>query len=124
LRGVGGVLTVVAVIQTADHILDAVEADIDQGTGGTQTARTVAVEGGGWAGACVGAEAGAEMGLMCGEFAPICSPVGGLIMGGVGYHYGAGAVQDAIDYGPNAARDAYITMDRGIWDLYGMGQYR
>jgi RHS repeat-associated protein len=126
VRGVGEVFLVIGAIQTADHLADAVDADIRDGTGGTQTARAAATEGGGWAGACYGGEIGAEAGLMCGEAAPICSPIGGLIMGGIGYHYGSAAVDKAIDVIPSQqdAESFVGWLDWHIWDLYGASAYR
>jgi RHS repeat-associated protein len=126
VRGAGTVLFVLGALQTADHVTGAIAADIDQGTGGTQTARAVATETGGWVAASYGAEAGAYCGLACGEFAPICSPVGALVLGGVGYHYGSESVDEAIDVIPTKQDVERFSgwLDWNISNLYGAGQYR
>ncbi len=93
----GDAMTAVAVAQSINHVATAVNADIRDGTGGAQTARAVATESGGWAGALMGGEVGAEAGLVCGPYAPICSPIGGLVLGGVGYWAGSGTVNSIID---------------------------
>lgn len=126
VRGVGEVFFVVGVVQTTDHLASALEADIRDGTGGRQVGRAAATETGGWVGATYGAEVGAEAGLLCGEAAPVCSPVGGLIMGGVGYHYGSKAVDQAIDVIPSRqdANEFANWLDWNIWNLYGVGAYR
>ncbi len=102
LQGAGRVMTVVAAAQSAQHIGNAVMADIQQGTGGLQTAKAVTHEASGWAGALyggeVGAEVGAEAGLVCGPFAEICSPAGALIGGGIGYFVASGAADSVIQW--------------------------
>ena len=121
VRGGGEALLVLGVIQTADHLADAVEADIQDGTGGRQTARAAATESGGWAGACYGGELGGELGLLCGEAAPICSPVGALVLGGIGYHYGSEGVDQAIDAIPSAeeVNQFHGWLEFNIYNLYG-----
>jgi hypothetical protein len=91
-------MTVVAIVQSTDHVLSAVNADIQQGTGGAQTAAAVAHEAGGWAGALAGGEVGAGAGLICGPAAEICSPIGALVLGGIGYWSGAGTVDAIINW--------------------------
>ena len=106
--GVGDGLFILGAIQTTDHITSAIQADIDQGTGGAQTARATAEEVGGWTAAAYGGEAGAAAGLYCGEFAPICSPVLGLVGGGVGYAFGTSAVDHILDGPGNLLVNMYV----------------
>jgi RHS repeat-associated protein len=126
VRGLGEGMMVVGAIQTADHLANAIEADVRDGTGGRQTARAAATETGGWVAAGYGAETGAELGLSCGEAAPICSPVGALILGGVGYHYGSEGVNQAINVVPTPEDVNRFSgwLDWNIWNLYGLGAYR
>jgi RHS repeat-associated protein len=97
LQGAGQVLTVVAVAQSADHVVSAVERDVHDGTYGQHTARVVAHEAGGWAGALAVGGEGAALGLACGPFAEICSPVGGLVGGIIGYYSGSGIVDAVLE---------------------------
>lgn len=98
-RGAGRVLTVYAVVQSGEHVAGAIEADIEQGTAGAQTARAVATEAGGLAGALALAPEAAAAGVVCGPGAWACVPIFGLIGGGVGYFAGATAVEGIIDFG-------------------------
>lgn len=96
LQGVGKALTVYAAVTSGERIVNAVEMDIRQGTGGEKTARTIAHEAGGWAGALALGGEGAALGLACGPFAEICSPLGGLAFGIAGYYGGSGAVNSIL----------------------------
>lgn len=98
-NGAGEALMIYGIYQSTDHVVTAVQADIDQGTGGEQTARAVAHEAGGWAGALAGAEAAAPWGAACGPAAWICVPALGLVGGGVGYFVGSSTADAAIDVG-------------------------
>ncbi len=90
-------LTIYAASKSAENVINAIDRDITQGTYGDQTARTVAHEAAGWAGALSGAGEGTALGLLCGPAFEICSPIAGLFGGIAGYYAGAGSV-DAILY--------------------------
>jgi len=79
------------------RIVSALRADISQGTGGRQTAKALAVEGGGWGAAGAGALLGAKAGAVCGFYAEICSPLGAIGLGAVGYWGGSEAVKVLIN---------------------------
>jgi RHS repeat-associated protein len=98
-RGAGRVLLVYGIYQSGSHIESAIEADIEQGTAGAQTARAVATEAGGWAGALAVAPEAAAAGVVCGPGAWVCVPVFGLVGGGVGYFAGSSVVEGVIDFG-------------------------
>ena len=125
VRWGGNALLVYGIYQTGDHVVGAIQADINDGTGGRQTARAVATEAGGWTGAAYGAKAGAAAGLWCGEAAPICSPVFALILGTVGYRAGSGAVEEAIDVVPTEqeTNSFFNGLERGVYDAYGFGSF-
>jgi RHS repeat-associated protein len=99
VRGGGNLLTAYAIYQSSSHVVSAVQADIQQGTAGAQTAQAVAHEAGGWAGAMAGAETCAPAGAFCGPFAWICTPVAGLVCGGVGYWVGSSVADESIEVG-------------------------
>ena len=80
------------------EIGEAVQYDIDKGTAGAQTARTVASKAGGLASALMGAESGAYLGTWCGPKAYICSPLLGAGFGLIGYAGGQQAVERTIDW--------------------------
>ena len=92
------------IYQSTNHVMTAVQADINQGTGGERTARAVAHEAGGWAGALTGAEAAAPWGAVCGPAAWICVPAFGLVGGGIGFWAGSRTADMAIDVGQNLTR--------------------
>jgi hypothetical protein len=96
LQHTGKVLSVYAALKSAENVTNAIGRDIKQGTGGEQTARTVAHEAAGWAGALAGAEEGAALGLICGPAAEVCSPLGALALGLVGYYASAGSVDSIL----------------------------
>lgn len=97
VNSLGKVITFKAVIDSAEHIENSIEADIQQKTYGEHTATAVASEAGGWAGAMILGEKGAVLGLSCGTFAPICSPIGAVIGGSVGYFIGSSSAEISID---------------------------
>jgi RHS repeat-associated protein len=103
-RGAGTALTIYGIYQSTSHVVDAIDADVAQGTMGEQTARAVAHEAGGWAGALAGAEAAAPWGAVCGPAAWICVPAFGLVGGGVGYWVGSSTADAAIDTGKELMR--------------------
>jgi RHS repeat-associated protein len=96
LQGAGKVLTYYALVKSAQNVTDAIDRDIQQGTGGKQTARVVAHEAAGWAAAGWAAGEGAALGLLCGPAAEICSPVGALFFGIAGYYGGAGSADSIL----------------------------
>jgi RHS repeat-associated protein len=97
LQAAGTALTIYAVSQSVGNVLNAVDRDIKQNTFGEQTARTVAHEAAGWAGALSGAGEGAALGLLCGPpLSAICSPVGAFFGGIGGYYAGAGSVDSIL----------------------------
>jgi len=98
-RWLGRAATVYGAAQSGLHVVDAIQADIEQGTGGAQTAEAVATEAGGWAGALALGEAGAAAGVFCGPLAWVCTPAGGLIGGAVGYFGGSALAEGIIDVG-------------------------
>lgn len=108
VNGVGEWFFWLGVYQTGGHMADAIQADIEDGTGGTQTLRAGAEEAGGWTAAYAVGGAGAKLGLVCGDFAPICSPVLGLVGGAIGYAFGTKAVDTIIDLPGNMAANMFI----------------
>jgi RHS repeat-associated protein len=122
VSSVGEGLFWLGVYQSSEHMISAIQSDIEQGTGGLQTAKAGAEEAGGWTAACYGGELGAEAGLACGEFAPICSPVLGLVGAGVGYSGGTAAVDAVVDTVPSTKdlEEGYGRLDWNIRQLYGM----
>jgi hypothetical protein len=88
-EGAGHALTIIAVAQSLENTRRAVQSDIQQGTGGAQTAGTVAHEAAGWAGALYYGEIGGALGSFAG---PLGTLVGGLAFGGFGYFAGASAI--------------------------------
>ena len=125
VSGIGEGFFWLGVIQTADHMTSAISADIDQGTGGVQTAKAAAEETGGWTAACYGGELGVEAGLFCGEGAPVCSPVFGLVGGAVGYTGGTKAVDAIIDEIPTQKKleEGAGWLDWNIRNLYGIPSF-
>jgi RHS repeat-associated protein len=103
-NGLGTVLTLYGVYQSTSHIATAVQSDISHGSGAEHTARAVAHEAAGWAGALAGAEAAAPWGAVCGPVAWICVPAFGLGGGGLGFWAGSKATDTAIDVGQRLMR--------------------
>jgi hypothetical protein len=97
LRSVGRATEVYGIAQSGLHVVDAVQADIEQGTIGAQTAAAVAVEAGGWGGAAVLGSQLAAAGTLCGPLAWVCTPAGGVVGGAVGYFGGSWLVEGIID---------------------------
>jgi RHS repeat-associated protein len=97
-RGVGRGLEVYAVAESGLHIYNATQADIQQHTGGRQTAEAVASEIYGWTGAIVVGEEAALAGVACGPVAWACVPVFGLVGGAAGYYAGSSFVSSMLGH--------------------------
>jgi len=99
IRGAGALLTIWAVYKSGQAITNAVRADIDQGTGGEQTAKAVAHHAGGWALGLSWGAAVAPWGAVCGPATWICAPVIGLGAGTAGFIVGSNLADTAIILG-------------------------
>ena len=97
IRFVGKGLALIGAFMSGYRIGSAINADIEQGTGGKQAAKAVAVEAGGWAAAGAGALLGAKGGVACGPYVEICSPVFAIGLGIVGFWGGASVVESLIN---------------------------